>query len=172
MGNHLVGDEPEYTGLGSMFEIEQLQFQAVVSNIQVAQRLVNICNSLTVICLHHNLLVLANHFAKRATKAELALAEVPPRFQSALYAWKGRLLLSNVTAFLNLQTQKDLNLALESIQESQRIASKFLTKIQEKVQAHAKNKLPIVHDPFRDLDYMVQTNLLSFIILWRAQRYA
>ena len=36
---------------------------------------------------------------------------------------------------------------------------------------HFEGMINNLSDPWRDMDYLVQTNLLSFLVLWKAKRF-
>ena len=100
-------------------------------------------------------------FVQKAFKVDLTLFEVETEFQEQLYGWKGRLLMMNVIAYFQMHYAKNQENALKFVYESQKIATKVLQNIQRggEVSAH------------RDTDYLIQTNLLAFLILWKARRF-
>ena len=97
-----------------------------VSNIQIAQRIINISNSLAINCMQHNLADLSNYYIGKAFKTDLTLFELETAHQERIYAWKGRLLMNNILAYHSFHYQKDSVKSMKFISESQQIASKFL----------------------------------------------
>ena len=97
----------------------------------------------------------------RAFKVDLTLFEVDDVYQDEVGKWTGRLLMSNLLAIMHIPISMDK--ALSFILESQRIATYLLKALESGM---ADGTLDNDH-----MDYLLQTNLLSFLILWKAKRF-
>ena len=94
----------------------------IVNNIEIAQRIINICNSLAITCLQNSLKDAALTLLQRAFKVDLTLFELDTIYQEQLYAWKGRLLMMNLLAYVHLNSSNEKS--IKFVSESQKIATK------------------------------------------------
>lgn len=94
-----------------------------IGNIEIAQRIINICNSLAITCLQNGIREVATTLLQRAFKVDLTLFELESQYQEQIFAWKGRLLLMNLLAYVFLNSSQNQN-SLKFVSESQKIATR------------------------------------------------
>lgn len=81
----------------------------VTGNVQISQRIMNICNSLAITCLQHSLSNLALSYLQKAYKTDLNLFELESDLNCRLEAWKGRILMLNILTYHFAFVQRDLD---------------------------------------------------------------
>lgn len=87
--------------------------------VRLAQRSMNMANSLAIQCMHRGIKGLAQLLLVRAFKIDLVFAEVEDSLmRDALQGWRGRLLLLNSLAFHQMNYQKNVQAALQTLNES------------------------------------------------------
>ena len=91
------------------------------TNVQIAQRILNLCSSLAISCMHKGLKEIHMVLLQRAYKVDLTLLEVDEDFKTEISKWTERLLMMNLLAFSHMKAS--IEKALSFILEAQRIAT-------------------------------------------------
>ena len=100
----------------------------------MAQRAINVCNSLSIQCIHLGLKHIAFKVISRAYKIDLIFAEIEEKVErDALQGWRGRLVMLNTLTYLHMTYRKDLKAALATLNEGQKVATKMLEATQKKL---------------------------------------
>ena len=152
--SNIIQAKPEAKSLSRLTQPPVLP--TIVSNVQIAQRIINLCNSMSVACIQNGLNDLAFAYLYKAFKIDLVLFELDSRYQSRIINWKGRLLTNNLLSFMYATHFKDYINAIELLQNSLSITDSYLAPVFAPEDSLIGTEVQQVHNVTgRTLDYMV-----------------